>query len=222
MAAVFARRICVLSVTAASIVVAAGLARAASTGPKVRTNRGCYLVGQRVLITGSGFAASRQYTVSVDGVYFGISETDQTGGFAAALRPGGLDAGVAEQVDHLDATDGTSTATAVFTVTRTAGARLLATSGSPATLQGPFQVWGFALDGRSRPVYLHYVGPSGGVRTTVMLGHTRGQCGYLQTASRLVFPFAPSPGGWTLQIDTRRNYGRDPRGPIARIGIQVG
>ncbi len=57
---------------------------------------------------------------------------------------------------------------------------------------------------------------------TVLLGHTRGQCGYMQTRSRQVFPFAPSSGNWTLQIDTRRDYRRALRGPVARIGIQVG
>ncbi len=145
MAAVLARR-CLLvpSLAVAACAFGAGLASAASAGPTVRTDRGCYLVGQRVRITGAGFAPGRQYTVAIDGVYFGISETDPTGGFLATLRSGGLGAGIAEQVDHLDATDGTSTATTMFTVTRTPGARLVASSGAPSALQGPFQVWGFA------------------------------------------------------------------------------
>lgn len=56
---------------------------------------------------------------------------------------------------------------------------------------------------------------------TVKLGHTGGQCGYLLTRSRHVFPFDPSVGNWTLQLDTSPSYTRFPRGPVARIGVRL-
>ena len=48
-----------------------------------------------------------------------------------------------------------------------------------------------------------------------------GQCGYLRTGKLRVFPFSPSGGTWTLQIDTRRRYAKRPGGPVARISVQI-
>jgi hypothetical protein len=191
-----------------------------SDAPTVKTNRGCYLVGQTVMVSGAGFAANRSYDVAIDGVDLGQARTNATGGFATSLGPGGLDAGVIQSVDQLDATDGTSSADTTFTLTRSAGARFLASSGDPHTL-APFAVWGFALDGTVHPVYLHYVSPDGHLRSTVRLGNTGGQCGYLLTPRRHVFPFNPSLGTWKLQIDTTRGYSAHPAGPMAVIRVVI-
>jgi hypothetical protein len=189
--------------------------------PTVRTNRGCYLVGRRVKISGAGFAPGRSFDIAIDGVDFGQSATDSIGAFQTSLHPGGLPAGVAQAVEHLEAGDGTSIAAATFTLTRAAGARFLATSGSPSKLRAPFELWGFALDGSRRKVYVHYVSPAGAERETVRLGHTGGQCGYLRTPPRRIFPFAPSLGSWTLQVDTHARYSSRPHGPVARIRVQL-
>lgn len=209
-------------ITAALLLLSAGASAYAASAPTLRTGRGCYLVGQRVTLRGSGFAPTREYVVSIDGVYFGNNTTGSGGGFRSTLRPGGLGAGIAQAVEHLEATDGTVTARTDFTLTRSTGARILAVSGNPRTLRAPFQAWGFGLDGRRRPIYLHYIAPSGASVLTTSLGHATGQCGYLQTASRRVFPFTPTSGGWTLQLDTRRGYARRPGGPVARIGVLIG
>ena len=94
--------------------------------------------------------------------------------------------------------------------------------GNPNTLRAPFELWGFAPDGRRHIAYLHYVDPGGTVRMTVTLGRMGGQCGYLLTGRRRVFPFTPSRGTWTLQIDTRHAYARRPGGPVQRIAVRIG
>jgi hypothetical protein len=200
-------------------VIASGIALGASA---VRTTQGCYLVGQRVTVLGSGFAPRRRFDVAIDGVDFGQARSDSTGAFKQSLSPGGLAANIVQSVDHLNATDGTMSADTIFTVTRAAGARFLATRGNPNTLRAPFQVWGFALDGRPRNVFVHYVSPSGAMRQTVRLGRTGGQCGYLRTGRVRVFPFAPSRGAWTLQVDTGARYSRHPSGPVSRIAVRIG
>ena len=208
----------------AALLAVAGLLLTAPPGfgaPSLQTDRGCYLVGQRVGLRGAGFAAARPFRVSIDGVFFGQSTTDAQGAFNTSLRPGGLAAGIAQHVDHLDATDGSVDARATFTVTRPPGGRFLASSGNPSTLSAPFEVWGFARDGRRRTVYLHYVTPAGRVARTLALGQTSGQCGSLRTRRRHVFPFAPSLGAWTLQLDTRARYSRRVTAPVARIGVQI-
>jgi hypothetical protein len=198
------------------------VASPAAASPSLSTGRGCYVVGQSVSVQGAGFAADRKFDVTVDGVDFGTSTTDSSGAFSTSLRPGGLGANQPQLIEHLAASDGTAAANAVFTVTRKAGARFLATSGNPHTLRSKFQVWGFSMRGGRLPVYLHYVSASGHARKTVSLGQTGGQCGYLLTGSRRVFPFSPGVGSWTLQVDTHRSYARRPGGPVARIGVTIG
>jgi hypothetical protein len=209
-----------------AVLAAAGASGATAalgaTAPSVSSDRGCYLVGQVVHLVGAGFAHQRTYDVAIDGVDFGQARTDAGGDFATSLRPGGLGAGVAQAVERLTATDGTTSARATFTLTRRPGARFLAGAGNPNTLRAPFEVWGFALDGVSRPVYLHYLNPSGQPRMTALLGRAGGQCGFLHTPRRWVFPFAPRRGTWTLQLDTKRSYARDPGSPVARIRVLVG
>jgi hypothetical protein len=202
----------------------------ASAAPALRTDQACYLVRQRVGITGSGFAPARAYQVAVDGLDFGIGTTDAGGGFTASLIPGGIGANIVQVVHHLTASDGTSTSKAVFTVTRATGARILAGSGTVATFRARFQIWGFSILQIVPPpystftpgqVYVHYVSPHKHLRTTVALGSVSGQCGYLKTAKQRVFPFIPTRGVWTLQLDSVRRYSSHPVGPVARIALRV-
>jgi hypothetical protein len=188
--------------------------------PKLKTDQGCYLVGSSVALYGSGFAPGRAYDVAVDGVDFGQSKTDADGGFATHFSPGGLGAGVVQTVHHVDATDGTSDAAATFTVTRLAGARFVQ-AGDPRSLRARLQAWGFAMDGTPLALYLHYVSPSGKVRSTVGVGRVSGQCGYLQTRVIRMFPFTPSVGRWTVQVDTSQSYDAAPTGPVARVRVAI-
>jgi hypothetical protein len=205
-------------------------AAAAGATPTLHTNQGCYVVGQRVAITGTGFAASRTYQVAVDGINFGVSTTDASGAITGSLIPGGLGANIVQEVHVLSASDGTTQTRASFTVTRATGARIVTSNSAPATVGAPFQVWGFALDHGKPPtvpgatrlrVYVHYVNPHKRAITTVPIGHTAGQCGYLRTAARRVFPFIPARGTWTLQVDSQAVYSAHPAGPVARIAVRV-
>lgn len=194
-----------------------------SPGPRVSTDHGCYIGGARtrVKVSGSGFAAAQTFDLTIEGVDFGQSTTDSSGAFRVSPGPGGLPAGTAQHVEHLEVTDGTLTARTSFTLTRPSGARLLASRGTAATLRAPFEAWGFSLTGSRVPLLLHYVSPAGSLRRTVSLGRTGGQCGYLRTPALRVFTFSPSAGTWTLQIDTHRAYSATPSGPVARIGVRV-
>ena len=212
-------------------ILLAGAPALAGTEPTLGTNHSCYLVGTPVAFTGTGFAPYRQYEVTLDGVDFGLGTTSPTGGFAATLRPGGLGANVVQHVDKLRATDGVRALYRTFTVTRAPGARLLPGTGSVRSYRAPFQVWGFSL-GRVPPppydiahsrqsVFVHYLSPHGTFKATDALGFTGGQCGYLRTPARRVFPFVPGRGTWTLQVDTLSRYVSRPPGPWARVAVRV-
>ncbi len=222
-----------LAAAMAASAVAASSAAAATTGPlavaaqsgtptSVSTDRGCYLVGQSVQLTGSGFEAGRTFVVSIDGVYLGQRTTDSTGNFSVPLHPGGLPAGAAQHLDNLQVTDGTMSAQAAFMLTRRAGALITNTAGSSRSLTGRFLIWGFSLGGTARSIYVHYVSPAGKVRKTVVLGNTGGPCGYLRTRRRSVFPLSITSGTWTLQVDTKRSYARNTPGPRVRIRVVIG
>jgi len=195
---------------------------AAAGGPTVTTGRGCYLVGEHVQAVGSGFAPTREFDMSLDGVDLGQSTTNSTGGFDVSFRPSvSWGPSIVQHVYQLDATDGTSSADTRFTVTRPTLGRFLATRGSANSQRARFQVMGFALNGVLRTVYLHYVSPSGRARTTVTLGRDTGQCGYLLTGPRRVFPFTPSRGTWTFQYDTQQTYSKSPAGPVSKVPVRV-
>jgi len=199
----------------------AGPAQAANAA-SLKTSSRCYVVGQPITLSGNGFAGSREYVVTDDGVYFGEAKTTSSGRFVSKIRPGGLGADVIQQSEQLEASDGTSLADTSFTLTRATGARFLSTKGRPNSLTSPFQVWGMSLNGARRTVYLHYVSPSGAPVDTVTLGSTTGACGYLETKSRRVFPFTPTVGDWIFQIDTNKTYSAHPAGAWARIRVGVG
>jgi hypothetical protein len=205
---------------AATLAAAATVALAAAT---VKTNRRCYVVGQTARLSGSGFAPSTRFTVAVDGVYFpGTPSTDGSGDFSIPLHPGGLPAGAAQHTDHVRVDDGMGgMARTSFTLTRSAVALLTGLRMTSRGETGRFKVWGFSLNGSTRTVYLHYVGPSGRPHRTFALGSTRGACGWLATKRHLFLPFSLSRGTWTLQVDTRRSYARHPGGPVSRIRVRI-
>ena len=188
----------------------------------VSTNHRCYAVGQTAQLSGSGFAASSSYTVMLDGVYFGSNSTDGSGNFSIPLHPGPLPKGAAQHTDQVTVDDGTGdTASTSFTLTRSLS-QLTALSKTSRGYTGRFKVWGFSLDGSSREVYLHYVGPAGHRHPTVALGQTSGACGTLTSQRELFVPFSLARGTWTLQVDTRPSYAPHPDGPVSRIQVGVG
>jgi hypothetical protein len=190
--------------------------------PSISTDRGCYLVGQTVNLSGQGFTPDSAYVVSLDGVYLGTRTADSHGNFAIPLHPGGLPAGAAQHMDHVKVSDGTNTGTATFTVTRSTGARILTSgSGSAQSIQARFQVWGFSLTGTPRQVYVHYVDPSGSQQARTLLGRIGGQCGYFTFPRQRLFPFSVSRGSWTLQFDTHKSYSPHPSGAVHKISVMV-
>jgi hypothetical protein len=208
-----------VALTCAAIATSAAVALAQ---PSISTDHGCYLVGQTVRLSGQGFTPSSTYVVTLDGVYLGQRSTDAQGNFAIPVHPGGLPAGAAQHVDHVKVSDGTNNGNATFTVTRPAGARILAAGGSnPQSIRVRFQVWGFSLAGASRQVYVHYVDPSGSQQARTLLGRVGGQCGYFTFPSQRLFPFSVSRGTWTLQFDTHKSYSSHPSGPAPKIPVTV-
>lgn len=221
------RLIRLLLVCSAATVVApaaAATARAAT----LTTDARCYLQGAPLRMNATGLAPNAPLTVSLDGqaLRYGNGTTpssDGAGAFASSFATPALAPGLEQRRHALSVSDGTHKPRTRFTVTRPPGADFEPSSGSPQTLRARFSVWGFALDGGAPRVrvWLHWIGPRGGVRATAALGATGGDCGALTTAARRVFPFAPAPGRWVLVFDTHRRYSAHASGPRAKIAMRV-
>jgi hypothetical protein len=206
---------------------AAGPAHAAV----VTTDRACYLETRstNVTVNGTGFAASRPYTVALDGVPLATgptaAATNADGQMQGTISPPTLLSTEHEATHTIGvAVDGVAAAT-TFTVTK------FSANFSPSTRIAPdsrvrFSVYGFALSSPNPDVYLHYVDPAGRLRRTVRLGAARGQCGSIaRTAKRKLFPFGvPRRGKWQLQFDTSKTFTQGKKGSpflFYTIGINV-
>lgn len=75
---------------------------------------------------------------------------------------------------------------------------------------------GFTAPG---PVFAHYV-RDGQPQRTQRLGVPRGRCGSFHVRRRQ-FPFSPSTGPWTIQVDQQRRFAPTPDSPFVRMPVSV-
>lgn len=194
-------------------------APATQAAATVATDVPCYLTNRTVRLHGSGFAESTPYTVSLDGTALGPGTTGADGSLTGRLGSGHL-GHLHHQRHTITVSDGTSTASTQFEVTRFTAA-FDPSAGDPRSLRVRFSVWGFGLGALAPPtVYLHYVSPTGRPGSTVTVGRTHGACGSLPR-SRLhhLFPFHPRTGTWHLQFDTARRYSSSRRPRVVRTVV---
>jgi hypothetical protein len=205
-----------------SIAVLACAAPAAASAAGIATDRPCYAEHRTVSLTGTGFAPSTRYDVTLDGRPFGSGTTDATGALAGTFAPPELAHGV--DTYTLAVTDGTAGATTTFSQTRFK-AGFSPSAGDPKTLMVRFKAYGFGLLAPNRDVYLHYVRPDGTPKRTIRLGTAQGPCGTIaRTRLRRLFPFDAERGNWRLQFDTRRRYTRGSKDSpflFYAVGVRV-
>lgn len=188
--------------------LAALVAAPAAVAATLGTTRGCYQEAQPVVLRGDGFTPGSRVLVRLDGGPRGTTTADARGAIAARFDAGELSGARRERRHLLEATDGTNSAAAAFSVSKVL-ADFSPGRGDLATLRVRFRVSGFALR-RARPTaYLHYVRPNGRARRTVRLGRADGRCGHIdRTARRRLFAFRAERGRWILQFDTNPRYRR--------------
>jgi hypothetical protein len=209
--------------TVAALAVAGLVAVPVAQAAKVTTDKRCYREHSSVIASLSGFAPSSPLTVKLDGatISSGQTSTDASGSFRGQTETPGLAAHTLEHRSTLAISDPTTSASATFFVTRSTGAALSGRAGKAQRRKVHFDVWGFALDGRRRQVYVHYVRPNGKLGTTVRLGHTSGSCGVLHSALRAELPAAAEPGRWVLVLDANRKLSSRTGAPRIKIAVVV-
>jgi hypothetical protein len=210
----------------ATVAVAAPPASAAS----IALDRGCYLarqpglpLGQRVVVSGSGFAPNAPLRLTLGGRPLGGTVVSGPAGTFAAGFSAPAITGFRE-TRTLVVGDGATTAAAPLRLSRLA-ADFLPATGNPLTLRVRFYVYGFgpllAALRRSvrQPVYMHVFRPNGRRRAVFFMGFTTAPCGYLRTGRRPILPFTPEDGRWRYAFTTHRRYSRTdaPQASVAFV-----
>ncbi len=189
----------------------------AASAAEIRVNRACFADPadreDTVQLSGSGFTPNAAYQVTLDGQPLpgGSDRTDAAGNLSGkfvAPSVGTVSRAARQHRFRLGVQEGANAPVTFFTVSRLFASFRPAT-GNPTTLRVRFSLYGFSLQGATRPpAYLHYVGPSGRVARTTRLGTATPPCGFLRTKRRRLFGFTPRRGAWRLQFDTRKRYTR--------------
>jgi hypothetical protein len=200
---------------------------ATASAASITTAGRCFVPGAKVPATAQGFAPRTSLTVTVDGRVLRYPDgslplTDASGDYKNAFYAPYLTGTQTQRRIPVSASDGTTSASTSFTITRPAGGSFAPAQGDPRTLKVRFSVWGFALrSARNARTYLHWIRPNGKVRANASLGRTRGDCGALRTLPRRIFPFAAETGRWLLVIDTHPRYRVHAKGPRAKMPVNV-
>lgn len=185
-----------------------GLAMPAAAGAATITlDRSCYVEQTAMTVTGSGFPAGANVTLSGGGIFETVV-ADAAGGFAtvvaAPINPtlGAKESDIDEQ--ELQAqffTDSAQTASASYRLTNFAYSVSDAT-GNPRKKR-TFYLAGFPTDST---VYAHYrIG--GKTRGVVRFGKAQGPCGLITAKQALLPRSIPLRyGTWKIQWDNKRSY----------------
>lgn len=217
------------AVAAAAIAAATAVPAAAQAG-EIEVDRRCYEESTPVNVRALEFPPRTPLTITLDGTVLRhrdgtLPSTNSVGLFEnrfSAPTVGGDSSRVLQRRVALDATDGTSSASTSFWVSRPTGGDFQPSKGDPRTLAVRFRVWGFALgDAPNRRVHLHWIAPDGEVREDAVLGRSSGPCGTLTTGRKRIFPFAAESGRWTLVLDTHPRYRARAEGPSVRIPVRI-
>lgn len=193
---------------------------AASSSVSLAPLKPCYVsvaVGstEPVTLSASGFHPSAPVEIRLDGTPVGTVSAGADGRIEARVNPPHQPRGqrsfrleVQQRDDPGHRARVTSRVTALAVSLRPRAAR----HDSVVTWRGR----GFTAPG---PVFVHYV-KDGVARSTVRLASPRRACGKFR-ARRPQFPFQPSLGTWTLQVNQQRAFAPFPQTPFVALPVDV-
>lgn len=164
----------------------------------------CYVTGDPVTVTGTGFTAGALVSLGADVRGSGVA--DPTGRVVIATTAPTV-GGVGPRTVSVDATDGANPANTAPAVTFRAVPQLLFGNYAQAINGRPRQrtTWRFVGFQRARPIYGHFR-LRGRTSRSYRFGVARGICGTLTVRARRVPVRVVRPGVWTLQVDQSRRY----------------
>jgi hypothetical protein len=197
------------------MVVMAGAAATAGTAHAqaavgITPAKACYLGGETVSLSGSGFTAGASIDVTLDARSLGQLTADAAGNIAAEINLGTM-RGI--KTHTLTATDTgnpalTSTASFVGTTLRVTVKPANAKAGRKLRIRGQGLL---AADGAlaGENVYMHVRGP-GGYKSDGRIARLKAPCASFETRKRIVGPNADN-GVYRVQFDAVRKFSKKTR-----------
>lgn len=175
----------------------AGTAQAATL--TVTPDKPCYLAGDVVTATGTGFTANAFAAFSIDGNPIGQLDTDATGTVAAQVTLGGMKGVKTHTLTATDTMDPTVTASLSYTGTT------LRVDVNPANAKAgkKLRIKGYGLLG-GKKVYMHVRGPHH-YRSDTRIAKTKAPCGTFKTRRKIV-PANARPGKYKVLFDGKKKF----------------
>ena len=160
----------------------------------------CYLAGQPVTLSGSGYTAGGAVDVSIDGSGIGSLPVDASGNFSGSYTFERMDAAKQHTLTATDTSNSAVTATVSYfgTTHQVATKRKIGKPGKKVKLRG----YGFIFGSNA---YLHVRGH--GIKTNTFLAQPKAPCGTFSVKKKLVPKGAPF-GTYRVQFDAKRRYSK--------------
>lgn len=195
----------------AGTVAGAGTAQAAAIG--ISPAKACYLTGEQITLTGSGYTPGRAVDVSLDGTSLGRISADAAGNIGATVKLGTMRGAKSHALTAIDTASTANAATASFlgTTRRVTVKPRNARAGRRLTLRG------YGFFGRAN-VFMHVRGP-GGYRSDGRIAKPQGPCGTFAVRRRIVPPRART-GSYSVQFDGSKRFSKKTR-PRVRGTMRV-
>jgi hypothetical protein len=180
----------------------AGTAQAATIS--IDPVKACYLSGDKITASGTGFTAGGPVDVSIDGKSLGQLAADAAGNIAGEVSLGTMRGVKSHALTATDVTDSTLMASVSFlaTTNRVIVKPKNARAGRKLQLRGS----GF-LAGPN--VFMHVRGP-GGYKSDGRVAKPQGPCGTFTVRKRIVPPGADT-GSYKVQFDAVRRFSKKTR-----------
>ena len=191
-----------MTVGLAGTAAAAGTAHAQAIS--ITPAKACYLGGDAVSLSGSGFTPGGPVDVSIDGTSLGQTAADAAGNIAGEIRLGTMRGVKSHAMTATDQTNPALIASVSYlgTTNRVSVRPQNARAGTKRRLRGS----GFLAGPR---VYMHVRGP-GGYRADKRIARAKAPCGTFAVRRQIVGSGA-SVGRYRVQFDAVRRYSKKTR-----------
>ena len=189
----------------------AGAAHAAAI--VITPAKACYLSGETITVTGSGYTPGYAVQVALDGNSLGELAADAAGNIAANIELGTMRGAKSHALTVVDTTNAANAATASFLATT-----FQVTVKPRNTRAGRrLRLRGYGFIGMAN-VFMHVRG-AGGYKSDNRLGRPQGPCGTFGVRRRIVRPGAAT-GNYSVQFDAVRRFSKKTR-PRVRGTMRV-
>jgi hypothetical protein len=186
------------TVATAGLAATAASAQAATVG--FAPGKACYLSGEEVTVSGTGYTPMGFVDISIDGRSLGQLQADAAGAVTSPLRLGGFKGAKTHTVTATDVTNAALVGTAPFSGTtfQVTVKPKHARAGKKLKLRG----YGF-LSGPN--AYMHVRGH--GYTSDSRVGKSSGPCGQW-SAKRRIVPASAASGKYKVQFDHKRKFSK--------------